>query len=124
MAILLDTQVLAWIGVNDPRLGRAAFSAILDGAEQVVVSAVTAYEFADLNRRGRFGADLALDMMLARLGAEIADYPAECWRIAAALPLLHRDPVDRMLVAHAIHADLILITADETMRSYPVRTLW
>lgn len=34
------------------------------------------------------------------------------------------DPVDRMLIAHAIHADLTLVSADETMRRYPVRSLW
>lgn len=36
----------------------------------------------------------------------------------------HGDPVDRMLIAHAIHADLTLVTADGLMRRYPVKSLW
>jgi PIN domain nuclease of toxin-antitoxin system len=36
----------------------------------------------------------------------------------------HGDPVDRMLIAHALHAGLTLVTADETIRRYPVPTIW
>ena len=85
---------------------------------------MTAYEFADLNRRGRFGVDLPLAILLELLDAQVIDYPAECWRLAAELPPLHRDPVDRMMVAHAIHAGLTLVSADETIRRYPVQTIW
>ena len=123
-AILIDTHVLAWVGLDDPRLSRRAILAISDGAQRLLVSAVRAYESVDLNRRGRFGADLPLSDLLNALAAEVIGYPAECWSVAATLPPLHRDPVDRMLIAHAMYADLTLVTADETMRAYPVRTLW
>jgi PIN domain nuclease of toxin-antitoxin system len=42
----------------------------------------------------------------------------------AELPQLHGDPFDRMLVAQAVVEDLDLVTGDETLRSYPVRSLW
>ncbi len=124
MAILIDTHALVWLATDDPGLSATARDVITDGENSVLVSAVTAYEFVDLNRRGRFGTDLPLDLLLRRLHAEIVDFPAPCWPLAATLPLIHRDPVDRMLIAHAIHADLTLVTADATMRAYPVRTLW
>ena len=124
MAILLDTHILAWIGAGDKRVSRAAKAAIFAGDEDLFVSAVTAYEFVDLNRRGRFRADLSFGAIIDGLEASVLAYPAECWRIAEGLPLLHRDPVDRMAVAHAIHADFTLITADATIRRYPVRTIW
>lgn len=59
-----------------------------------------------------------------RLEAVVLPLPQEVWMLAEGLPDLHRDPIDRMLIAHAIHADLTLVTADEVIRRYPVRTLW
>lgn len=40
------------------------------------------------------------------------------------LPALHRDPFDRMLICQAIQEGLVLVTPDETIRRYPIRTLW
>lgn len=122
--MLVDTQALVWSAIGDPRLSAAANAAITSGTERLFVSAVTAYEFADLNQRGRFGIDLPLRMVLEQLEARVLDYPGAVWTIAESLPPIHFDPVDRMLVAHAIHADLTIITADAKMREYPVRTLW
>ena len=42
----------------------------------------------------------------------------------AELPQIHGDPFDRILVAQALVEDLDLVTGDETLRRYPVRTLW
>lgn len=124
MAILLDTQAIVWAVTEDPRLSAAALAAITDGVDDLVISAVTAFEFVDLNRRGRFGADLPFRSVTRQLEAAVIDYPASAWRVAEQLPPLHFDPVDRMLVAHAIHADLSLITADAKMREYAARTIW
>ena len=58
------------------------------------------------------------------LGFEVVAFSSDLWTMAGALPPIHGDPVDRMLIAHAISLDDILITADKTIRRYPVRTLW
>ena len=42
----------------------------------------------------------------------------------AALPMLHRDPFDRILIAQAIAEGLDLVTNDEPIRAYPVQTIW
>lgn len=99
-------------------------SLIGDPHVQLYVSAVTAFEFQGLRIRGRFGEVPSLPDMLQRLEAILLPLPAEVWTVIDGLPNLHRDPIDRMLVAHAIHADLPLATADETMRSYPISTIW
>jgi PIN domain nuclease of toxin-antitoxin system len=90
----------------------------------LLVSAVTAWEYADLHHRGRLPAAADFDTVATALSLEIIDLPAGIWRLATTLPDLHRDPVDRILIAHAIDLDATLMTADATMRRYPVRCLW
>jgi PIN domain nuclease of toxin-antitoxin system len=122
--LLIDTQALVWVASMPRRLTQSVRAAIDDGDSRWFVSAVTAYEYSDLNARGRFELDLPLQPILLSLSATVLDYPAQAWLIAECLPPLHRDPVDRMLVAHAIHAGLTLVTADATIRAYPVASLW
>lgn len=124
MGLLLDTQVLVWFGRDDARLSKAFRDKLLDADAQFLVSSVTAFEFEDLRIRGRFGPIERIDILVTGLNAVVLDYPAEAIRIVPELPMYHRDPIDRMLVAHARHADLTLVTADETLRRYPIRTLW
>jgi PIN domain nuclease of toxin-antitoxin system len=121
--LLIDTQILVWTATRDARLTGNILSRLTSGEDVLLVSAVTAFEYADLNGRGRFGADLPLQPILDALEAEVIAFPANAWKHLAMLPPLHRDPVDRMLVAHAIHDDLTVVTADETLRAYPVKFL-
>ena len=124
MDVLLDTQILVWIGDGDQRLTGRVRNLIFDDRTNIFVSSVTAWEYADLENRGRFVGAGSLGPVLEALNATLLDYPAVAWKLAATLPDLHRDPVDRMLIAHAIHADLTLVTADAKMRAYPVKCLW
>ena len=123
VTVLLDTHVLAWLIAQPDRI-RAAVREEIAMATVLAVSAATAFEFDDLARRGRLPGVATFALVESHLEAVVLPLPADLWRVAAALPDIHRDPVDRMLIAHAIHADLTLVTADETMRRYPVRSLW
>ena len=93
-------------------------------SEGFVISAVTAWEYADLLSRGRFPSEATIDWFIENFGAEVVALPAEAWRVDARLPPLHRDPIDRMLVAHTVIAQGVLATADHKMRQYPVDLLW
>lgn len=124
LALLLDTHVLLWVATDDPRLSRAARAAIFAPDAEMLVSAVTVYEFEHLRVQGRFGPIEPIGVLLDALDAALLDYPADASRLIALLPTIHRDPLDRMLIAHAIHADLELVTADAAIHRYPVRTLW
>lgn len=124
MALLLDTHVLAWFAAGDKRLTPNALEAILNPDTPLFVSAVVAWEYTDLELRGRFDGAGPLGALLDHLDATTLDYPADLWTLAAALPPIHRDPVDRMLVAHAMALDATLVTADAKLRQYPVATLW
>lgn len=70
------------------------------GAE-LQVSAVIAWEYADLHRRGRLPMAADLATALDALALDIVPLPAAFWQATRLLPYLHGDPVDRMLIPHA-----------------------
>ncbi len=88
------------------------------------LSAVNAWEYADLEQRGRFEGSGPLEPLLETVDIKTLDLPASIWTVTAALPNIHRDPIDRMMIAHAISLDIILVSADKNVRKYPVKTLW
>ena len=124
MALLLDTHILVWIANGDRRLSAAAFDAIMDPDNQLFLSAVNAWEYADLEQRGRFEGSGPLEPLLETLYIQTLDLPAFVWRAAATLPNFHRDPIDRMMVAHAQSLQIRLVSADKKVRKYPIKTLW
>lgn len=124
MALLLDTHILVWIASGDKRLSATALDAIMDPDNQLFISAVNAWEYADLEQRGRFEGSGPLEPLLETLDIQTLDLPASAWRATATLPNIHRDPIDRMMIAHAQSLDIELVSADKKVRKYPVKTLW
>lgn len=124
MDLLLDTLVVAWLVGDTRRLSAAAREAITDPAFRLFLSAVTAWEITDLVLRGRLPPHVRLEAFLDRLEVSVLPLPAEVWRLASFLPDIHSDPLDRMLIGHALHSDTVLVTADRTIPKYPLRTLW
>ena len=103
MRLLLDTHALLWWWADDAQLSAAARSAIGDRANEVLVSAASAWEIATKQRLGRLSmvaADgAAFERMVSADGFEMLPVTAaHAWR-AGALTHVHRDPFDRMLVA-------------------------
>jgi PIN domain nuclease of toxin-antitoxin system len=121
--LLLDTQILVWLVNGDRRLKDAVSAAIGNPATSLHVSAVIAYEYADLQKRGRIPVDEPMTELIVRFDLAIESFPADCWQRAADLPAIHRDPIDRMLVAHALHDDMTLVTADANIHKYPVKVI-
>ncbi len=121
--ILADTHVLVWLMSSDRRLPDAARDALLVDS-RLAISAVTAWEYSDLHQRGRLKSALPLAGLIDGLSLSVEPFPSDAWVIASRLPDLHRDPVDRMLIAHALTIEATLATADEKIRRYPVQLLW
>lgn len=122
--LLIDTHVLIWAVEGSRRLSSRARDALVEPTNRLLVSGVTAWEFADLKARGRLPVLADFATVAEMLSLVILDVPAELWKLADGLPNLHGDPTDRMVIAHTIFADLTLVTADATIRSYPIRSLW
>lgn len=122
--LIFDTQSVLWLAIDNKRLSRTVADTMLDPDTRLFMSAIAAWEYCDLHQRGRLPESVALELIQERIPFIELDLPFSAWKRAISLPDIHRDPVDRLLIAHAIDAGLTLVTADEKMRRYPVKTLW
>ena len=123
MRLLLDTQILVWLVIGDSRLDGAKQGAIFDPDNDLVVSAVIAFEYTELQLRNRFPVNEPLEELQRRFGLTIVGYPTDAWRLVAQLPPIHREPVDRMLIAHAIVDNIPIVTSDSEIRRYPIKCI-
>lgn len=124
--LLVDTHVALWWAEDPGLLSRAGRDAIEGPGRDVFVSAVSVAEIAIKTGLGKLRgvpADLP-DTMRAK-GFRFLDLsPEHAWRLRD-LPLHHRDPFDRMLIAQALHEELTVVTADGAFAGYPgLRTIW
>lgn len=128
MRLLLDTHTFLWWLAGDPALSPAARAAIADGANDVHVSAVSAWEIATKHRLGKLpGAALvAADVEACLLGQGFTPLPISPrhGQAAGSLPGPHRDPFDRMLMAQAMIEDMTLVSNETPFDAYGVRRLW
>lgn len=128
MSYLLDTTVFVWLLQEPEKLNPRALALIEDKSQDVFLSSVTSWEVVIKFAIGK----LTLPKKPAELLSEIfTNFSFQPLPITHAhslavgeLEFHHRDPFDRMLVAQARSEKLVLITADEEIKQYPVEILW
>lgn len=126
MRVLPDTHVLLWALFQHQRLSGPAAAAIADTSNVVFASAVSPYELEWKRAIGKLKLPEVFDWRHAfRVsGYEPLSLSVEHAQFAARLPIHHRDPWDRLIVAQAGIETMTLITRDERMSAYGVPALW
>lgn len=128
MKLLLDTCTFLWILGDDPALSGRAREAFSDPANEVYLSAVSAWEIALKHAAGKLPLPASPSEIVptGRAQHQIEPLPFDepAALTLARLPALHRDPFDRALVAQAIMGGLALVTPDPLITQYPVPILW
>ncbi len=128
MKYLLDTGIWIWSISTTEEINQAGREILRNGGEEVYLSAVTSWE-------------VSIKMQLGKL--RLPDFPAQCVPAFAArqglqllsithdhafkvfdLPLRHRDPFDRLIIAQAIAEDMTILTSDRIFGKYPVEIVW
>ncbi len=122
MKLLLDTQLLLWAAAHPRRLSAAARRLINDTQHELLFSAASLWEITIKNSLGR--EDFRVEPRVLRRGLLDNGYvelpiTSEHAVGVAALPDLHRDPFDRMLIAQATCEGITLVTADALVGQYP-----
>jgi PIN domain nuclease of toxin-antitoxin system len=122
VSLLLDTHVVLWWLLDDSTLSDD-FKARLDEDPDVWVSSVVVWEVAIKSAVGKLEGPPNLAHEIAQIGFRSLPVTFDHAIVAGRLPLLHRDPFDRMLVAQARAEDLTLVTRDPRIHRYEVDLL-
>lgn len=123
-ALLIDTHALLWWLTADRRLPDSVRKRLADRETRVLVSAASAWEVSIKKSIGKLSAP---DDLFAVVGASGFDWipiePEEAYA-AGGLPMHHRDPFDRLIVAQSLGRSLPVVTNDEIFEEYGAQRVW
>jgi PIN domain nuclease of toxin-antitoxin system len=126
--LLLDTQCWLWWFAQPNRLNNEAITQIADEANELWLSVASIWEIAIKVSLGKLPIPDPLASYIPRRMSQLGTRPLEIKAShviqLASLPLHHRDPFDRMLIAQAQLEELTLVTADSMFNQYDVAVLW
>ena len=120
MKLLLDTHILLWLAADT--LPSSASEYILDESNELLFSPANIWEVVIKKGLGRADFDVDPYLLLSGLienGYEQLQITAHHALFTATLPMLHKDPFDRILLAQSIVEGVSLLTSDDTLTQYP-----
>jgi PIN domain nuclease of toxin-antitoxin system len=126
--VLVDTQAMLWFFWDDPQLSDDGRAQIEDGDNRKLISVASCREIAIKVGLGKL--DLGepsrtfLPREIARNNFELLPIRLEHATTVEELPVHHRDPFDRLLVAQMMVEDMPVISADRVFDQYGVSRLW
>lgn len=121
---MLDTHAALWLLADDKRLSATARRLLADDDIPCFLSVASVWEVAIKRRLGKLEIPADFHVQMASRGIPslpIYDHHAA---IVAELPLHHRDPFDRLIVAQAMHEDMSVLSADPDLSAYEVSVIW
>ena len=124
--LLLDTHVFVWAKTGERQLAEEVRKMIVAPENEIFVSLASAWELAIKASIGKLDGDPALliggrdvfERVLSESGFQLLGTEAEHVFAAAGLPLHHRDPFDRIIIAQATTEHMTLVTADARFTAY------
>jgi len=116
--ILLDTHFWLWATSDERRISSDIRDMIQDPNNEVLVSSISIWELAIKEQIGRLRLNSALAELVKRQDFQLLPFTADHALSIVLLPLHHRDPFDRALLAQAHTEKLTLITTDQVMVRY------
>ena len=124
MKNILDTHVVLWF-LNGERLSAKTKELITNGENYL--SVVSLWEVAIKMNIGKYsfnGGFSAFRKLIRNNGFDVLPIKEEYMERLLELPLIHRDPFDRLIIATSIIEEMTLITADENIQKYDVAWVW
>jgi len=127
MKFLLDTHTVLWFFDAPEKLPETTFRSIRAPTHKKYVSMASVWELAIKIGIGKFVFDGGTERFINNIrenGFGLLSIKVKHVTQVETLPLLHRDPFDRLLVATAKAESMTILTADENIRLYDVNCLW
>ncbi len=127
MRLLLDTHAFLWFILSDKRLSAKARAAIMDPANDVLVSPATFWEIAIKISLGKYRLpgpfEPFIQSQMAQNQFTILPITIAHVAVVSTLPHHHRDPFDRLLVAQALAEKIPLLSEDAVLDAYGVQRI-
>jgi PIN domain nuclease of toxin-antitoxin system len=127
MKLLLDTHIFIWWADQPEKLSPTALSALEDEANELLLSVASVWEMQIKIQLGKLKLSLPLKELIKSQQEtnELTLLPVALTHVLAldALPLHHKDPFDRLLIAQSTEEDLTLVTADSQLSAHPAKLL-
>ena len=128
MKLLLDTCTFLWLTLDPDKLPDRVRESYRNEGNDIFFSVVSIWEIAIKHRLGKArlpdDPERYVPLRIASYGLNVVDIKTPHGLRAGALPLHHKDPFDRMIIAQAELEDLVVMTPDEAFRPYGVPLLW
>lgn len=127
MRVLIDTHALLWYLKGDANLSNLALATIEDKDNDVLVSIASVWEIAIKSGLGKLELQRPFENLeadLQRLDIKILPIAFTEIDIYRSLPLHHRDPFDRILIAQSMGNSLTIITRDPLFEPYSIQVIW
>lgn len=125
---LLDTCAFLWIASDDPNLSPKVREAFKDPENDIFLSAASTWEIAIKVHLGKLSIKGPLKERIPEIrdlhGISPLPIEEEDTLAIGLLPILHKDPFDRVLIAQALTKGLCILTPDPDIRRYPILTMW
>ncbi|MBP0027678.1 type II toxin-antitoxin system VapC family toxin [Roseofilum sp. Guam] len=124
MNILLDTHVFLWFITNNKRLADKYYDAISNQDNEIYLSVVSVWEATIKYQLGKLPLPESPEIYLPQqrekhLISSLSIAETTITQLAK-LPPLHKDPFDRLLLCQSLEHDLIIMTEDQAILSYPM----
>jgi PIN domain nuclease of toxin-antitoxin system len=122
--LLLDTNAFLWWRDGSPQVSARAREEVRNPDNDIVVSIVSAWEIAIKRGIGKLQFLEDFEAVMSEEAFNLLPIAYSHLRALELLPLRHRDPFDRLLIAQSIAEDLPVVTNDEKFALYDVKTFW
>lgn len=127
MFLLLDTQIVLWLERQDARLSEKALENIFTESN-LLVSKASIWEIAIKAKTGKLDLDQPVEKFvqsfLGSYKAQVLDISLSHIYQTQLLPLHHRDPFDRLLIAQAVVEQIAIVSSDKVFDQYGVNRIF
>ncbi|MCE9552938.1 MAG: type II toxin-antitoxin system VapC family toxin [Planctomycetes bacterium] len=128
MRLLLDTHALLWFAQNPPRLSPQAMLAIMDPANEKLVSPASYWEIAIKISLGKYVLSQPYEEFMSKAidanGFQYLHIEPRHTAALLSLPQHHRDPFDRLMIAQSIVEGISMVSNDAGLDAYPITRIW
>ena len=127
MNFLLDTHTFIWFLQEPERLPREVHAVVVDSDQPLALSIATPWEMAIKAGAGKLKNPEILEnfeLFARKCGCTILPLTVRHVIASGLLPLHHKDPFDRLLIAQALDLDIPILSCDEIFDRYGVKRIW